>query len=141
VRSHRERERERERERAIAKGFVFAKHQSSSSVQQLPYARPNSLLDHKSSSSSSSTTTWRRRGVSSKRRSLLLHVCVHPQLDFTHQQLVHYSTALLLPRAQHRVETQQHSEITAIVSFLVFFSLSLSVYYCLLLMVFVAEKC
>jgi hypothetical protein len=73
----------------------------------LTHASPNSFLDHKSSSSSSSSTaTWRRRGGSTKRRSLLLHIYVHPQLHFTHQRLLQYSTAILLPRAQQRIETQ-----------------------------------
>ncbi len=99
----------RERERTIYQGFCFCEapmSSSSSSVQALTYASPNSFLDHKSSSSSSSTATWRRRGGSTKRRSLLLHIYVHPQLHFTHQRLLHYSTALLLPRAQQRIETQ-----------------------------------
>jgi hypothetical protein len=69
---------------------------SSSSVQQqvqLPCARSNSFVDHKSSSSSSSTTSRWRRG----KRSLLLlrHVCVHPQLHFTHQQLLQYHTTFV----------------------------------------------
>jgi hypothetical protein len=39
-------------------------------------------------------TTWRRgKSIS---RSLLLRVCVHPQFDFTHRQLLQY--VALLPR-------------------------------------------
>ncbi len=99
---------ERERERTIFQGFCFWEapmSSSSSSVQALTYASSNSFLEHKSSSSSS-TATWRRRVGSTKRRSLLLHIYVHPQLHFTHQRLLQYSTAILLPRAQHRIETQ-----------------------------------
>jgi hypothetical protein len=75
---------------------------SSSSVQQqvqVPCARSNSFVDHKSSSSSSTTTRWRRG-----KRSLLLlrHVCVHPQLHFTHQQLLQYYTTFV-PRL-HRIK-------------------------------------
>jgi hypothetical protein len=70
---------------------------------QCPCATSNSFEGHKSSSSSSSssTTAWRRE--SSTRRSLLLHVCVHRQSQFTHQQLLQY--AGFLPRV-HRIETE-----------------------------------
>jgi hypothetical protein len=66
---------------------IFAKALMSypSSVQQLPCARSNCFLNHKSSSSST-TTTWRRGR--STRRSLLLRFCVHPQFHFTHRQLL-----------------------------------------------------
>jgi hypothetical protein len=74
--------------RAIAKFFV-----------RLPCARSNAFLDHKSSSSS--TTTWITER--STRRSLLLRVCVHPQLHFIRQQLLQYTA--LLPRAP-RIETE-----------------------------------
>jgi len=65
---------------------------------QLPCARSNSFLDHKRRRRS--TTRW-IRGRSIK-RSLPLRVWVHPQLQFTHQQLLQYTA--LLPRA-HRTET------------------------------------
>jgi hypothetical protein len=76
---------------------------SSSSLQQVqcPCTTSNSFEGHKSSSSSSSTTAWSRE--SSTRRSLLLRVCVHPQSQFTHQQLLQY--AGFLPRL-HRIETE-----------------------------------
>jgi pentatricopeptide repeat protein len=76
---------------------------SLSSVQQaqLPCARSNSFLDHKSKTSRSSTTTWRRGR--STRTSLLLRLCVHPQFHFTHRQLLQCTS--LLPRA-HRIETE-----------------------------------
>ncbi len=83
----------RERERAIAKvSFCEVVMSSSSSVQQqvrLPCARSNSFVDHKNSSSSSITTRWRR----GKRE--VGHVCVHPQLHFTHQQLLQYYTTFV----------------------------------------------
>jgi hypothetical protein len=91
---------------------------------QFPFARSDSLLDHDSSSSSNCcpTTTWRRRR--STRRSLLLRFCVHPQFQFTPQNRLQYTS--LLPRA-HGVETERHSEIKVVVSFLaLFLSLSLS---------------
>ncbi len=95
------REREREREsncQCFCEGIMY-----SSTVQQvqLPCARSDSLIDHKSSISSSSTATW--RGGRSIRRSLQLRVCVHPQFHFTHQQLLQYT--VLLPRA-HGIETE-----------------------------------
>ncbi len=90
------------RERAITSVFCEAAMSLSTMQQvQLSYARSGSLLDHKSRSSSNSTTTWRRRR--STRRSLRLRVCVHPQFDFTHRQLLHYTA--LLPSA-HGIETQ-----------------------------------
>jgi hypothetical protein len=75
---------------------------SSSSMQQVQCscATSNSFEGHKSSSSIS-TTAWRTE--SSTRRSLLLRVCVHPQSQFTHQQLLQY--AGFLPRV-HRIETE-----------------------------------
>ncbi|CAM6061129.1 unnamed protein product [Sphagnum tenellum] len=71
---------------------------SVSSVEQvqLSCARSKSFLEH--GSSSSSTTKWR-----SSRRSLLLPVCVHQQLYFTHQQ--RSQDTEFLPRA-HRIETE-----------------------------------
>jgi hypothetical protein len=94
-------EREREREsncQCFCEAIMY-----SSTVQQvqLPCARSDSLIDHKSSISSSSTATW--RGGSSIRRSLQLRVCVHPQFHFTQQQLLQYTA--LLPRA-HGIETE-----------------------------------
>ncbi len=73
------------------------------SVQQaqLPCARSNSFLDHKSKSCRSSTTTWRRGR--STRRSLLLRVRLHPQFHFTHRQLLRCTS--VLPRA-HRIEKE-----------------------------------
>jgi hypothetical protein len=77
---------------------------SSSSLQQvsLPCSRSNSFLDHKRRRSNrSSSTTTRKRG---RRSFLLLRVCVHPPLHFTHQQQLLQYTALL-PRA-HGIETE-----------------------------------
>jgi hypothetical protein len=108
----RETETETETERAIVKGScnVVMSSSSSSLVQQLAFAArtANCFLDHESRSSSSSisssTITW-KSGRSTRRRSLpLLRVCVHPQLQFAHQQLLQY-TAPLLPRS-HRIETE-----------------------------------
>jgi hypothetical protein len=98
-----EREREREREReSNCQCFCEARMYSLTVHQvQLPCARSDSLIDHKSSISSSSTATW--RGGSSIRRSLELRVCVHPQFHCTHQQLLKYTA--LLPRA-HGIETE-----------------------------------
>jgi hypothetical protein len=93
----------RKRARAIANVFCEAPMPSSTVQQvQLPCASSDSLLHHNSSrGSSSSPTTWRRgKSIS---RSLLLRVCVHPQFDFTHRQLLQY--VALLPRV-HGIETE-----------------------------------
>jgi hypothetical protein len=76
----------------------FCDAMSSSAVQQeqLPCARSNYFLNHKSSCS----TTSCRRGRCT-RRNLLLGVCVHPL--FTHQQLSQYTAFLSGPR---RIETE-----------------------------------
>ncbi len=106
---------------------------SLSSVQQaqLPCARSNSFLDHKSKTSRSSTTTWRRGR--STRTSLLLRVCVHPQFHFTHRQLLQCTS--LLPRA-HRIETEAALRDHGNCKLSCFVPLSVSVY-CLLLKVLV----
>jgi hypothetical protein len=80
------------------KGFCETMSSLSMGEVQLPCARSNSFLDHKRRRRS--TTRW-IRGRSIK-RSLPLRVWVHPQLQFTHQQLLQYTA--LLPRA-HRTET------------------------------------
>jgi hypothetical protein len=91
----------REREK-LPRVFWEAAMSSSSPMQQVqcPCAKSNSFEGHKSSSSTS-TTACRRE--SSTRRSLLLRVCVHPQSQFTHQQLL--QCARFLPRV-HRIETE-----------------------------------
>jgi hypothetical protein len=106
---------------------------SLSSVQQaqLPCARSNSFLDHKSKTSRSSTTTWRRGR--STRTSLLLRVCVHPQFHFTHRQLLQCTS--LLPRA-HRIETEAALRDHGNCKLSCFVPLCVSVY-CLLLKVLV----
>jgi len=106
---------------------------SLSSVQQaqLPCARSNSFLDHKSKTSRSSTTTWRRGR--STRRSLPLRVRVHPQFHFTHRQLLQCTS--LLPRA-HRIETEAALRDHGNCKLPCFFPLCVSVY-CLLLTVLV----
>jgi hypothetical protein len=73
----------------------FCEAMSSSAVQQeqLPCARSNYFLNHKSSCS----TTSCRRGRCT-RRNLLLGVCVHPLFHFTHQQLSQYTALLSGPR-------------------------------------------
>jgi hypothetical protein len=72
----------------------------SSSVQQvqLPFAGCNYCLDHKNSSST--TTGGRVRWTGS---SLLLRVCVHPQLHYSHQQTLQYTP--FHPRA-HRIDRE-----------------------------------
>lgn len=99
-----------EPERAMLEGAIamgFSKHQclfhrlcSSCNAQDL------TLLDHKSNSSNS-TITW-RRGRLTKKRRLLLCVCMHPQLHFTHHQPLQY-IASLLPKAhrQNKGSTQK----------------------------------
>jgi hypothetical protein len=112
---------------------------SSSSLQQvsLPCSRSNSFLDHKRRrSDSSSSTTTRKRG---RRSFLLLRVCVHPPLHFTHQQLLQYTA--LLPRA-HGIETEvalrDHGNCKL---FLCCSSLSLAVsVYCLLLLLLLTVR-
>ncbi len=106
---------------------LFCEAMSSSAMQQeqLPCARSNYFLNHKTSCS----TTSCRRGRCT-RRNLLLRVCVHPLFHFTHQQLSQY-TALISDRAEQK--QRRHSQITSIVSFpVLFFSVDCLLTICIL---------
>jgi hypothetical protein len=68
---------------------------------------------------------------------LLLCVCMHSQLHYTHQQLLQYPTLLLLSPRAHRIETEAavrdhgNCKLACLLSFFLLLFLSI---YCLLLL-------